>query len=691
MSKNYSEIALKYLKETYGEEANFRDGQLDAILSVLDNKRTLIVQKTGWGKSIIYFLTTRILRDMGRGPTIIISPLLSLMKNQVEAAGKLKLNAITINSTNAELWVDAFESIKNNKCDILFISPERLGNADFIDKVIKSIKDSIGMFVVDEAHCISDWGHDFRPDYMRVSRVISSLAPNIPLLATTATANDRVVEDIKTQLGSDLMILRGPLIRESINIQVVELNDQAERLAWIYENINYMPGTGIIYCLTTSDCELVAKWLQLKGISAVSYHAKLSDNEVQEREVKFFNNEIKVIVATIKLGMGYDKPDIGFVIHFQRPGNIVSYYQQIGRAGRALDESYAVLLCGKEDKSITQFFIKTAFPTYFEMSDVIKIIEYTNGISVNDILKKINMKKSKLDKCLKVLAMQSAIYKEESKYYRSVKRWVPDLEHSKKISKIRELELADMDGYVATKECYMEFISYRLDDKDPKKCGKCRNCLKENIFSDTVVKNNVLEAINFIKGDFSIIEPRKQWPVGMKIDDKNKIESNYLMEFGVSLCNYGDAGWGRQVAKNKYKDEYFSDELVEASYELLKEKIAEWNIQYITWIPSIRRSELVKIFAIRLADKLGIKHIETITKKIDNVEQKVLENSFYQCENAIKGFEITKNFNGNILIVDDMVDSRWTLTVAAYMLRKSGAGKVYPFALAKSSGNESGE
>lgn len=430
---NFEQEVYKYLKSLYGSNADFRDGQLEAIVSVLNKKRVLVVQKTGWGKSLVYFLATRILRDMEKGPTIIISPLLSLINNQIESAEKLNLRAITINSTNKDDWKEIERDILNNQYDILFISPERLGNEEFLNSVLYNIKDSIGMLVVDEAHCISDWGHDFRPDYKRINRIIKLLPPNIPFLATTATANDRVVNDIKDQLGENLIISRGPLTRESISIQTINLNSNTERLAWLYENINHIPGTGIIYCLTQRDCDIVAGWLTKKGINVESYHAGFSSEERTEKEVKLINNEVKALAATVALGMGFDKPDIAFVIHYQRPGNVVAYYQQIGRAGRGINNSYAVLLYGDEDNDIIEYFIESAFPTYYEMQKVINILEDSeNGLRISEILRQINMKSGRLEKCLKFLIIDGSIYKEKSKYYRSVNSWQPDFEHSKK-------------------------------------------------------------------------------------------------------------------------------------------------------------------------------------------------------------------------------------------------------------------
>ncbi len=676
--------ATKYLHILYGENAKFREGQLDAILSVLNNNRTLVVQKTGWGKSLIYFLSTRILRDMGRGPTIIISPLLSLINNQIESAKGLNLRAVTINSTNQDEWKEIEYQINQNKYDVILISPERLGNEEFIRSVLSNIKNSIGMLVVDEAHCISDWGHDFRPDYKRINKIIKLLAPNIPFLATTATANNRVVEDIKDQLGENLKIVRGPLARESINIQTIKLDSQSERLAWIYENINNMDGTGIIYCLTKRDCDIVSGWLNKKGICVESYHAGFTSEERHLKESKLINNEIKALVATVALGMGFDKPDISFVIHYQRPGNIVAYYQQIGRAGRAIDESYAILLFGSEDDDIIEHFISTAFPTYKEMESVINILEETNnGLSINGILPYINMKHGRLEKCLKFLQIDGAIYKDGSKYYRSINPWHPDFEHSRKITEIRKQELKSMNEYTNTKNCYMKFISDELDDKYSKECGKCSNCKGENIFPNNVKFSNIIDAEKFIKGEILVIEPRKKWPTGVKVNGKNTIIDDLIMDSGYMLCCYGDSGWGKLVKQGKYKDGYFSDELVDASYDILKDVVKQWDIQWITSIPSIRRPKLVSNFAERLSNKLGIYYEEVLIKIENTPEQKTMENSFGQYENVCKGIGINKANRGNVLIIDDMVDSRWTLTYATYLLRNNGAGRVYPFALAK--------
>ena len=318
--------------------AKFRDGQWEAISELLQNNaRFLVVQRTGWGKSLVYFIATKLLRDRGSGVTLLISPLLALMRNQIAAAERIGVKATTINSSNQRDWDKIQAQLLTNQIDILLISPERLANQDFLENTLLPISRNIGLFVVDEAHCISDWGHDFRPDYRRIVRILQALPPNIPVLATTATANNRVVDDIKNQLGSTLKISRGALTRNSLQLQNIYLDSQAERMAWLAEILPQIPGSGIIYTLTVADAERLTNWLIIKGINAKAYHSKLDPNSQRNAELReqlenqLLNNEIKVLVATVALGMGFDKPDLAFVIHYQRPGSVVHYYQQVGR------------------------------------------------------------------------------------------------------------------------------------------------------------------------------------------------------------------------------------------------------------------------------------------------------------------------------------------------------------------------
>lgn len=406
----------KLLKEMIGPSAEFHDGQWEAIENALNNKRTLVIQKTGWGKSIVYFLASKLIKEKRGGVTILVSPLLSLMRNQIESAEKIGIRALTINSENVDEWEVIEDKITKGNCEIILISPERLANKDFINRVIPIIKDGINMIVVDEAHCISDWGHDFRPNYSRIVDIIRVLPPNVPIIATTATANKRVEKDIQTQLGEDLVVIRGPLMRESLKIQVIKLPKQSERMAWLIENLSKIDGSGIIYCSTTRDCNKVSEFLKNNSINALQYHSNLSkDNQENkklraEREKLLINNEVKVLVSTVALGMGFDKGDLSFVIHFQMPGNIIRYYQEIGRAGRKLHNAYAILLIGNEDHDISEYFIENAFPKREQLENVLHLIENSeNGLSTYDLKKYVNMTQNGIKKCISLLDLNKVI------------------------------------------------------------------------------------------------------------------------------------------------------------------------------------------------------------------------------------------------------------------------------------------
>ena len=680
---------LVELRKAYGANAQFREGQREAVEGVLAGRRSLVVQKTGWGKSLVYFLATKILRKQYQGITIIISPLLALMNNQIESAIKFELDVETINSENYEERDAVIEKIKLNTVDALIISPERLANQEFKELLISSLTARISLFVVDEAHCISDWGHDFRPDYRRIVEIVKKLPSNIPVLATTATANDRVIADIKQQLGEDICISRGSLMRESLVVQVIQLNSKEERLAWIFENINRLQGTGLIYCLTVQDCQLVREWLRSKKIACECYYANIEKNEgINKKEIveNFMQNKIKVLVATVAFGMGFDKPDIGFVIHFQKPANLVAYYQQIGRAGRNIDQALAILLTGSEDDEINHYFIESAFPTEELMNDIINVIQSSDGIKLNEIKNQVNMKEGKIKACIKYLLVNGDIYSEGSKYFKVPKKWVPDIERSQAVTEKRLKELEQMNDYVHTTECYMEFVAKVLDDPNTHKCGKCSNCLGRNIVPITIKNEDIASAQRFIKSKFNIIEPRKMWPTYVRVDNKNKIDPEFQCQSGWVLSNYGDAGWGRLVSNGKYKEHSFSDELVEASYQLLEKIVRDNEITWVTNISSLRRPQLVSEFAKKLAARLGLQYVEAVDK-IKNVQcQKELNSSYMQFNNANDSFDINnKVIQGeNVLLIDDMVDSRWTFTVCGYKLLKNGSGKVYPFALANS-------
>ena len=471
------------LKEIFGENARFREGQEEAILSVLNGKKTLVVQHTGWGKSLVYFLSIKKLRSMGKGPAVIISPLLALMNNQIDSTKKYGLNVKAINGTNQKEWKSIYVEISLNKLDALIISPERLGNEEFMLK-LESYINKISLFVVDEAHCISDWGHDFRPDFRRSVKLVKKLPAETAVLATTATANDRVVRDIKYQLGSDLEILRGTMDRETLNIDVLNLGSNWNKQLWLIRNIPKMDGVGIIYCLTIRDCEEVTELLQSKSINAEIYHSQIATTVKVETEQRFQKNEIKVLVATIAFGMGVDKPDIAFVIHYNQPANAISYYQQIGRAGRdiySVPKAYAILLAGDEDNSINKYFIMNAFPTENEMNDIIDFVTDNPGCSRNEICDALDVGRMWADKVLKYLLVNGDVFRKNHRYFKTSKEWTCDMKRARIVSWFRWKELRRFNQFVTTKQCYMKFLRDELDDTSTTICGRCSNCLGHHL------------------------------------------------------------------------------------------------------------------------------------------------------------------------------------------------------------------
>lgn len=677
---------LSLLRSSIGKEADFRDGQLEAIEKILNNERILVVQRTGWGKSIVYFITTKILRDSNKGPTIIISPLLSLIRNQMQAAFKLGLSVESINSTNEEDHTEIIAKLGRNQIDILMISPEQLANEARFSKIQKNIS-SLGLFVVDEAHCISDWGHDFRPDYRRIVDYIKLLPGNIPILATTATANDRVVKDISDQLGN-INVIRGPLVRESLRLKTLVLQDEAERLSWLEINLPKFEGSGIVYCLTKRTTHRVTEFLRSKGINAREYNADFENSERQALERLFDENKVKCLVATVALGMGYDKPDISFVIHFQRPGNLITYYQQIGRAGRNLDNAIVVLLSGREDDEIQQYFIDSAFPTEAEMTAIVDLIENSDGMKKPEILRHINMKDKRVELCLKYLQVEKVLSRDnELRYFRTLNKWSPNNQRSALITARRYEELRQIKEFVTFDGCLMEYISKSLDDPYAKACGKCMNCDPDFPTFDDLPLEKIVAAQEFINKEVISIEQRRRWPYS--IDGSTVIPDEKQYRPGRTLCIYGDSGYGKMIAEDKYKNEYIRKELVDASVKLIR----NWselpkNDLCVCYIPSKKRPNLVKDFAKNVAIQLQVPIFDILEKNETGYSQKNFQNSANQMENAMKSFSITKpvRLPSNILLIDDIVDSRWTIVAATIKLKEMEKCEVFPFTIANSNG-----
>src|SRR5437763_14935908 len=429
--------------------AAFRPGQLEAIERLVEQRgRVLVVQRTGWGKSAVYFIATRLLRDQGAGPTVLVSPLLALMRNQIQMAERAGVRAVTINSANREEWDEIERRVRAGDVDILLISPERLNNMRFRQDVLPDLVKTVGLLVVDEAHCISAGGHDFRPDYRRIARVLDLLPPGVPVLCTTATANDRVVGDIVDQLGAGLEVIRGSLDRESLELAAVDLPQPAERLAWLATVLPDLPGSGIVYCLTVADSKRVAGWLRSRGIEAVAYSGESEHEDRIVFEEALLGNKVKVVVATSALGMGFDKPDLGFVVHFQSPGSPIAYYQQVGRAGRAVAHAVGVVLRGHEDVDIQDWFIRTAFPPKPEAEAVIGLLaERAEPVTIGEIERSVNARRSRIEAMLKVLDAEGAVERAERGWRRTLQPWTYDLARVDGVTALRRAEQAAMDEY----------------------------------------------------------------------------------------------------------------------------------------------------------------------------------------------------------------------------------------------------
>jgi ATP-dependent DNA helicase RecQ len=684
---SFSLDALRHLRTALGNDATFRDGQLDAILGLADQRaRVLVVQRTGWGKSVVYFIATQLRRDEGYGPTILISPLLSLMRDQVRMATTLGLCAVTMDSTNASSWDDIDAALAADEIDLLLVSPERLANERFRTRTLSSIPRGIGLFVVDEAHCISDWGHDFRPDYRRIRRITEGLPPGVPLLATTATANDRVIRDIEDQLGPDLVVIRGALGRSSLHLQVIQLEDQAERLAWLVEYLMKTDGSGIVYVLTVADARRVSDWLAERGFDAPAYYGGLNSGDRTALEEELRRNGVKALVATVALGMGFDKPDLSFVVHFQRPASPIAYYQQIGRAGRAVERAEVVLLSGREDDAIAEYFIDGAFPPEDVLRDVLAVIDELGDAKLRDLESRVNAKRSVIERALKILEVDAAIIHEGSAWARTVNAWSADRDRVEEVTDARRAEQQAMQDYVLTTECLMRFLTRELDDPNDEPCGRCAVCAGP-FAHPTPDAALVRDAQRFLRRSYRTFEQRRQWPAGLE-SRHGRIPAEHQLREGRALAIYGDAGWGQAVKAGKYGEDGFADELADAMVEMIVEDLKPDPFpQWITAVPSLRDPDRVPDFARRLADRLGVPYRSALVKVADTPQQKLMENSVQQARNALGAFAIVPDEISPepVFLVDDMVDSGWSLTVCGVALAEAGSGPVFPVVLGQTS------
>ncbi|MFC3480172.1 RecQ family ATP-dependent DNA helicase [Kocuria carniphila] len=702
------EQAVNYLRAlTNTPEAAFHSGQFDAISALVrDRRRALVVQRTGWGKSAVYFISALLLRAQGHGPTLIISPLLALMRDQVAAAARAGVRAAAISSANPTEWGEITAALERGELDVLLVSPERLNNPRFRDEQLPQLVDQLGLLVVDEAHCISDWGHDFRPDYRRIKDLLGRLPESVAVLATTATANERVIQDVREQLGvgagdqQEVFTLRGPLSRASLRLGVLRLPSTATRLAWLIEHLNELPGSGIIYALTIGAAEDTARALTEAGHTAVAYTGRTDAAEREELETALKENQVKALVATSALGMGFDKPDLGFVVHLGAPSSPVAYYQQVGRAGRATDTADVLLLPGAEDREIWEYFATASMPTEEKSGAVLTALaEHGGPLSVAALETRVNIKRTPLELLLKVLAVDGAVERVSGGWQSTGRPWEYDAPRYDRVRRARIAEQQAMMDYQFTTECRMQFLAQQLDDRTAQPCGRCDVCAGA-WYATTVHKEASAAADSALHRAGAPLEPRAQWPSGMDrlgIQIKGKIPEEERADRGRSLARLTDLGWGqrlREIFRNDDNGQPMDTTVDAALGRACIGVLAQWDWSVrptaVVAMPSLSRPELVSSLAQGLATAGHLPFLGALQLDQEVPRGSHGGNSAYRLAEVWGRFSVPPEIaqalreqpQPSILLVDDLVDSRWTLTVAARELRLAGATNVLPFALA---------
>ncbi|MER5419474.1 RecQ family ATP-dependent DNA helicase [Streptosporangium roseum] len=680
------------LRALAGEHARLREDQWAAIKAlVMDRRRVLVVQRTGWGKSAVYFIATALLRELGEGPTVIVSPLLALMRNQIAAAERAGINAVTINSANPEEWEQIYGQVAEGTVDVLLVSPERLNNPDFRDQVLPELAESAGLIVVDEAHCISDWGHDFRPDYRRLRTMFEELPEGVPILATTATANARVTHDVAEQMGEETLVLRGALERESLHLGVVRLRGAEQRLAWLAQTLHELPGSGIIYTLTVAAAQEIAAYLREQGHEVAAYSGQTEQAERLAAEQALLDNKIKALVATSALGMGYDKPDLGFVVHVGAPPSPVAYYQQVGRAGRGVERAEVILLPGAEDREIWAYFASLAFPPEPVVRTVLAALEEGGVLSTAALENRVDLSRTRLETMLKVLDVDGAVRRVKGGWEATGEAWGYDADRYARVAAEREAEQRAMLDYLDSTECREMFLRHRLDDDTATPCGRCDNCTGAHR-SPEVEERAVERAAESLHRPGVEVEARKQWPTGLT-DLKGRIKPELGAEPGRALGRLTDIGWGnrlRGLLAEGAPDGPVPDDVFAAVVKVLSSW--EWTQRPIAVVamPSAGRPQLVRSLAERLAQVGRLSYLGDLGYRSGppgrqfNSAQRVQAIRGTLAMPAALGAAIA-GAGGPVLLVDDRVDTGWSMTLAAAMIRHAGAPAVLPLALAVTS------
>jgi len=694
--------AQRHLVLLAGEAAVLRDDQWLAIEAlVAERRKALVVQRTGWGKSAVYFLSTILLRARGAGPTVIISPLLSLMRNQIAAAERAGVRAVAINSANAQEWGPLYAEVQAGSIDALLISPERLNNPEFRDKVLPVLIASCGLLVVDEAHCISDWGHDFRPDFRRIRRLLEQLPDGTPVLATTATANSRVVDDVAEVLGlhqgaDDVLVLRGSLDRESLHLSVLELGEQAERLAWLADHLEELPGSGIIYTLTVAATIEVADFLASRGFQVAAYSGRTDDAERRVAEQDLLDNRVKALVATSALGMGFDKPDLGFVVHFGAPSSPIAYYQQVGRAGRSVARAEVILLPGAEDREIWRYFASVSFPENGRVQEVLAALASADSpLSIYAIEARVALSRTRLGVLLKILDADGVVRRVRGGWEITGAEWSHDDTHYARVAQVRVDEQEAMRAYISTKGCRMRFLRVALDDPSAEDCGRCDNCLGVRRSGATSAMA-VQAAAERLERPGVTINAKRQWPTAMDllaIDVKGKIPAVEQAEPGRAIARFTDLGYGARVraaVDPGVGDQILAPELVRAAIAVLGAWRGEWPERPagVVGIGSLTRPNLISSFVNEIAT-VGRRPVLGIVPH-SGTPRLERSNSALRLKAVFAAYELPTElrdllageYQGRpLFLLDDYLDTGWTIATVARRLRLAGAGPIYPLVL----------
>lgn len=691
--------AEQHLRALVGrEQAVLRDDQWVAIEAlVAHRRRALVVQRTGWGKSAVYFVATLLLRARGAGPTVIVSPLLALMRNQIAAAERAGIRAVTINSTNLEQWEEAHAAIAGGQVDVLLVSPERLNNPGFRDEVLPRLAATCGLLVVDEAHCISDWGHDFRPDYRRIATLLDELPTGIPVLATTATANARVTADVAEQLGHEALVLRGSLDRESLRLGVVRLSTAQQRLAWLADHLAEQPGSGIVYCLTVAATQEVADYLRSRGLDVAAYSGQTEQTERLRLEEDLAAGRVKALVATSALGMGFDAA-LGFVVNLGAPSSPVAYYQQVGRAGRGLPEGQSatvVLLPATEDRDIWAYFASVGFPREELVRQTLEALESSGRVMSTAALEThVELNRTRLETMLKVLDVDGAVRRVRGGWEATGQPWVYDAERYARLREAREREQSAMLEYLSTDRCRMLFLREQLDDPEAQPCGRCDSCGGLELPGE-VSAASVEAAEQRLSRPGVPVEPRRQWPTALGelgVSLKGRIRTP--AQEGRVVARLTDLGYGTALRELFREDGEGTPLTPDAAVPIglvraVVEVLQEWQprVSAIVHVESVRRPTLVADLAAGLSRYLRVPVVGRFAvvdpgvapgRGATNSPQRI---AAVRRRHALQLDEPLPE-GAAVLLVDDLVASGWTLTLAAHDLTEAGAAEVLPLALA---------